>query len=114
MESKKQETTDLLGTLYHLVEPYLIPAGIVIATLATLYYLITRVAIHQFAVWKEVHGYSTGEVITAPIKYPWTLFRERVLRKPPGSNLSRYSVPRPTRHQRRIDEAPEGRGRTSA
>jgi len=83
MESKKQETTDLLGTLYHLVEPYLIPAGIVIATLATLYYLITRVAIHQFAVWKEVHGYSTGEVITAPIKYPWKLFRERVLRKPP-------------------------------
>ena len=70
MESKKQETTDLLGTLYHLVEPYLIPAGIVIATLATLYYLITRVAIHQFAVWKEVHGYTTGEVITAPIKYP--------------------------------------------
>ena len=83
MESKKQETTDLLGTLYHLVEPYLIPAGIVIATLATLYYLITRVAIHQFIVWKEVHGYSTGEVITAPIKYPWKLFREKVLRKPP-------------------------------
>lgn len=83
MESKKQETTDLLGTLYHLVEPYLIPAGVVIATLATLYYLITRVAIHQFIVWKEVHGYSTGEVITAPIKYPWKLFRERVLRKPP-------------------------------
>lgn len=83
MESKKQETTDLLGTLYHLVEPYLIPAGIVIATLATLYYLITRVAIHQFAVWKEVHGYTTGEVITAPIKYPWKLFREKVLRKPP-------------------------------
>lgn len=83
MESKKQETTDLLGTLYHLVEPYLIPAGIVIATLATLYYLITRVAIHQYAVWKEVHGYTTGEVITAPIKYPWKLFRERVLRKPP-------------------------------
>ena len=83
MESKKQETTDLLGTLYHLVEPYLIPAGIVLATLATLYYLITRVAIHQFIVWKEVHGYSTGEVITAPIKYPWKLFREKVLRKPP-------------------------------
>lgn len=83
MESKKQETTDLLGTLYHLVEPYLIPAGIVIATLATLYYLITRVAIHQFIVWKEVHGYSTGEVITAPIKHPWKLFREKVLRKPP-------------------------------
>lgn len=82
MESKKQDT-DLLGTLYHLVEPYLIPAGIVIATLATLYYLITRVAIHQFIVWKEVHGYSTGEVITAPIKYPWKLFREKVLRKPP-------------------------------
>lgn len=82
MESKKRDT-DLLGTLYHLVEPYLIPAGIVIATLATLYYLITRVAIHQFIVWKEVHGYSTGEVITAPIKYPWKLFREKVLRKPP-------------------------------
>lgn len=82
MESKKQDT-DLLGTLYHLVEPYLIPAGIVIATLATLYYLITRVAIYQFIVWKEVHGYSTGEVITAPIKYPWKLFREKVLRKPP-------------------------------
>lgn len=82
MESKKQDT-DLLGTLYHLVEPYLIPAGIVIATLATLYYLITRVAIHQFIVWKEVHGYSTGEVITAPIKYPWKPFREKVLRKPP-------------------------------
>lgn len=83
MESKKQETTDLLGTLYHLVEPYLIPAGIALATLALIYWLITRVAIHQFAVWKEVHGYTTGEVITAPIKYPWKLFRERVLRKPP-------------------------------
>lgn len=83
MESKKQETTDLLGTLYHLVEPYLIPAGIVIATLATLYWLITRVAIHQFVVWKEVHGYTTGEIMTAPIKYPWKLFREKVLRKPP-------------------------------
>lgn len=83
MESKKQETTDLLGTLYHLVEPYLIPAGIALATLALIYWLITRVAIHQFAVWKEVHGYSTGEVITAPIKYPWKLFREKVLRKPP-------------------------------
>lgn len=83
MESKKQETTDLLGTLYHLVEPYLIPAGIALATLALLYWLITRVAIHQFAVWKEVHGYTTGEVITAPIKYPWKLFREKVLRKPP-------------------------------
>lgn len=82
MESKKQDT-DLLGTLYHLVEPYLIPAGIALATLATLYWLITRVAIHQFLVWKEVHGYSTGEVITAPIKYPWKLFREKVLRKPP-------------------------------
>lgn len=83
MESKKQETTDLLGTLYHLVEPYLIPAGIVLATLTLIYWLITRVAIHQFAVWKEVHGYSTGEVITAPTKYPLKLFRERVLRKPP-------------------------------
>lgn len=83
MESKKQETTDLLGTLYHLVEPYLIPAGIALATLALIYWLITRVAIHQFIVWKEVHGYSTGEVITAPIKYPWNLFREKVLRKPP-------------------------------
>lgn len=82
MESKKQDT-DLLGTLYHLVEPYLIPAGIALATLALIYWLITRVAIHQFAVWKEVHGYSTGEVITAPIKYPWKLFREKVLRKPP-------------------------------
>lgn len=82
MESKKQDT-DLLGTLYHLVEPYLIPAGIVLVTLALLYWLITRVAIQRFAVWKEVHGYSTGEVITAPIKYPWKLFRERVLRKPP-------------------------------
>lgn len=83
MESKKQETTDLLGTLYHLVEPYLIPAGIALATLALIYWLITRVLIHQFAVWKEVHGYTTGEVITAPIKYPWKLFREKVLRKPP-------------------------------
>lgn len=82
MEPKKQDT-DLLGTLYHLVEPYLIPAGIALATLALIYWLITRVAIHQFAVWKEVHGYTTGEVITAPIKYPWKLFRERVLRKPP-------------------------------
>lgn len=81
MESKKQD--DLLGTLYHLVEPYLIPAGIALATLALIYWLITRVAIHQFAVWKEVHGYTTGEVITAPIKHPWKLFRERVLRKPP-------------------------------
>lgn len=81
MESKKQD--DLLGTLYHLVEPYLIPAGIALATLALIYWLITRVAIHQFAVWKEVHGYTTGEVITAPIKYPWKLFREKVLRKPP-------------------------------
>lgn len=84
MESKKpEETTDLLGTLYHLVEPYLIPAGIVLATLAILYWVTTRVVIHQFLVWKEVHGYSTGEVMTAPIKYPWKLFRERVLRKPP-------------------------------
>lgn len=88
MEKKNSESyidilSGLFGTLYHLVEPYLIPAGIVLATLALLYWLITRVAIHQFIVWKEIHGYTTGEIITAPIRYPWKLFREKVLRKPP-------------------------------
>lgn len=88
MEKKNSESyidilSGLFGTLYHLVEPYLIPAGIALGIVVGLYLLTTRVIIHKFIVWKEIHGYTTGEIITAPIRYPWKLFREKVLRKPP-------------------------------
>lgn len=88
MEKKNSESyidilSGLFGTLYHLVEPYLIPAGIALGVIVGLYLLTTRVIIHKFIVWKEAHGYTTGDIITAPIRYPWKLFRERVLRKPP-------------------------------
>ena len=88
MEKKNSESyidilSGLFGTLYHLVEPYLIPAGIALGIVVGLYLLTTRVIIHKFIVWKEVHGYTTGEIMTTPIRYPWKLFRERVLRKPP-------------------------------
>ena len=57
-------TTDSTSHLMEVATPWLIYAGIAVAVLGILYLLVTRVAIHQWIVWREANGFSLGNALT--------------------------------------------------
>lgn len=57
-------TVNSASSLMDMATPWLVYAAIAAAVLGILYFLTTRVVIHQWIVWREANGFSLGNALT--------------------------------------------------